>query len=390
MSSNLKDIAEEWGDLTPSRDLNVINKRLMDLRKKGKVHIIGPGVGNLAKLEVLPESYHVSWHCFLFDPWMNEYGSGPHFYHDASWAAGMVAMKREALLELWNSADGRFIHSERNDDATHPHYARYTWCGSVLTLSGIAKPDSATVEIDLRDGAERTIGMKAGMLKQQRINISMITESKAQNRVIRKLLGISQGYTVEEAAWPFVLMKLQFIPDMKDPMTRLLVTANAIGASAAVFGGPNGGDLMRALLASKVEQDEPPRAALTAGAPPAPQPQLPTGPIGPTGTGHTDGIAGDFLKREEVPSAPTSAQGASLPFEEPAEQPPVYKIDNIKDYEALEEKLARGQIVIGQLSAALTDLHQRRYPQLKLNTPFVVWETGHRRIFVEKALAQKK
>lgn len=365
MSSNLRDDFPDLGDLPPSRDLKIINARLLDLRNKAQNWIVGPGVGSLYKLETLPECYAVAWHCFMFDPTIG----GPHVYRDKVWEKGRVALKREALLELWNSADGRFLHSERNDDGRDPHYARYTWAGSVLSLSGQPIPRALNAETDLRDGAAETIGMSEGHLRKARMKIAMITESKAQNRVIRELLGISQSYTEEQVAWPFILMKLIFVPDMKDPVTRLLVTANAIGAANAVFGGPTGAELMKALIAAQTPASDP-----TPQLPPAKTPQLGAG------------------TPPAAEPTPHPAEPAALPFElvqpevKPAATP--VTIATLEDYVKLEATCANGKAT-PEMVIALNDL-QKRFPQMKVNVPVEQWEPAHRRIYVERVLALGK
>lgn len=348
-----------------SRNLDEINKRLKELRNS-KVNLVGPGVRSLVKMETLPDSYEVAWHAFIFD----SNPDGPHVYHDRRWEDGKLALKREALLELWISADGKYVHSQRDDDGKDPHYARYTWAGSALSLSGQPLLHSATKETDLREGSAQSKAMaKASnaMLSQQRSDISTITESKAQNRVIRALLDISHIYNQEQVGWPFVLMKLVFVPDMKDPLTRFLVTAHAIGASNMLFGGPTGAALVQQLLTAKTEPDDDDERAA-----------LPPGQAKSLGTG------------EETPK---ESGNGKLPFEisEPAkpELPkPLQTILSIADYEKLEMQcdIKTGKAT-PEMLAALLDLKTRNPERvLAINAPMEDWPPVARRAFVEKLL----
>lgn len=266
-------MSHEVPSLRPSKDINEINKRLVDLRNSG-VHLIGPGVQSLAKVETIPVSYEINWHCFMFDP---DYAKGPDFYQDKRWKSdGKVAFKREALLKMWMASGGRELGTHREDDGTEPYLVRWRFTAAVQDFSGNWVPAQGSKEIDLRDKSAAAEAMKSnpGQLSQQRQDIAQLAESKAQNRVIRKLLGISQSYTLDEIQKPFVLMRLVLVPDMTDPATKLFVLANAYGATAALFGNP---DFTRMILeaapseASQQKQQLPPAAtapALTSGSTP--------------------------------------------------------------------------------------------------------------------------
>lgn len=369
--------AQESGmpPLKPSRDLNEINKRLLELRNS-KCHLIGPGVRSLVKMETLPEGYEVSWHCFLFDPRLyldpgTDKIPGPHVYRDRTWPAGQVALKREALLQLWSSADGRYLHSQRDDDGRDPHYARYTWAGQVLSVSGIPRPEAFTKELDLRDGSALIQGLPDGMKRSQRANISQLCESKAQNRAIRALLGVSQTYREDEVGWPFVLMKLMFVPDMTDPAIKMLVTAHAIGAASALFGGPSGKELMKQLMAPRVDPDEVPQLG------PVPAPSIPR----------------QLNEVKLEPKAETKTETKAepeLPFSIPEPQAPPMETDTesqviatLADYDRLEAAGA------GLAAAALKELFLRNPNRKSIalkDTNFAGWQAIHRRRLAEHLL----
>lgn len=354
-----------FSHLTPTRDLRAINAALQQLRSdtKNPVHLIGPGVRSLNRLEHIPENFHVVWHVFLFDPTVG----GPHVYHDNSWKGDVVALKRDALLELWMSADGRHMLTERMDDRSQPNYAEYKWTGAALGLNGMPIPYASSHQLDLRDGSADYEGMVGGekknwkQLQGARSKIAQLCESKAQNRVIRSILGIQQNYPAAQMAWPFVLMKIVFMPDMKDPITRGLVTMNALGMSNAVFGtgGAAGAELMRQLLGASAQRDEENNRQLTAGTPQAALPAA--APVEE---------ASDFEVEAAAPAQ-------------------VAQINTLADYEQLEAtcNLQTGEATPAML-AALEDLKTRNpnNKQINLKNPFTSWKAASRRVFVERML----
>jgi len=363
MSSQQNDI--DFGELSPTAELAVINERLKKFRQMG-VHLIGPGVKSLVKLESLPAGYKVVWHAFRVDPVQD-------VYREKSWDTDVYALKRSILLEFWNSADGKYEHSLREDDGRQQFFTRYTWAGSVLSLSGMKVPAAATKETDLMDGsAEISPTMTEAQLRKSRSNINQVTESKAQNRVIRQLLGIAPQYTAKELQVPFILMKLVFVPDMSDPMTRFLVVSNAIGASASLFGGPGGAEILKQLMSSKVERDGD-ELALTTG---HPQRSI---------------AAGDAPK--DPPKDEPKPKEETLPFTKPADEPPftvqLQQINSISDYEKLEAVCVQG-MASEALVLALEDLKNRN-PNKKavpISKPFTEWIPAHRRMYVEAMLGK--
>jgi hypothetical protein len=217
--------------LSPSKDLVEINKRLLTLRDAG-VHLVGPGVQSLVKVETLPQMYEMNWHAFRFDT----DPKGPDFYKGSFCESDEVAFKRDALLKMWSAAGGRDVLSLREDTGKDPYYVTWKFGGSVMDMSGQWLASQKSKEIDLTDGSPAAAIMTPKQLGQQRSEIVSLAEAKAHNRVIRQLLGIRQKYTAREAAKPFVLMRLVLVPDMSDPLTRAMVLANAMGAQQALFG----------------------------------------------------------------------------------------------------------------------------------------------------------
>lgn len=130
-------------------------------------------------------------------------------------------------------------------------YVRVRATGAVLQPNGEAFLISAHKEIDTQDLAEQyanAIRKKAVREKksvtdaeveaqvrervlQVREHVLSLAETKAQNRVGRKLLSLRQVYTTAELQRPFVVPRLLVRPDLNDPVMR--ATAQIEGARAA-------------------------------------------------------------------------------------------------------------------------------------------------------------
>jgi len=101
-----------------------------------------------------------------------------------------------------------------------------------------------TFELDLADGtpqAEKMIKIDNGQpnlkeLKQARLNIVPLAESKAQNRVRRVLLNLQATFTQLELQKPFVIMKLVDAPlDASDPLIRKLLIMKQLKISSEMY-----------------------------------------------------------------------------------------------------------------------------------------------------------
>lgn len=66
-------------------------------------------------------------------------------------------------------------------------------------------------------------------------------ETGAMLRVIRALLAIRHRYSAEELSRPFVVPRVDFVPDLSDPQIRRLVVLEALKAQTFLFGGGFGG-----------------------------------------------------------------------------------------------------------------------------------------------------
>jgi len=71
---------------------------------------------------------------------------------------------------------------------------------------------------------------------QKRKHKLKLCESGAMNRVIRSLLGLKSGYTKEELAKPFVMVRIVLQPDYDDKDVRKMLIERSMDAMAGIYG----------------------------------------------------------------------------------------------------------------------------------------------------------
>jgi hypothetical protein len=108
------------------------------------------------------------------------------------------------------------VRSGRLDDRSDPDYCHFRAVGHMTDLDGRRVTITGEKEIDLRDGNPRIKGWSAERLGGAREHILAMCESKAANRVIRKL-GVKQKYTKAELAKPFAVLALVLTGAHPDP-----------------------------------------------------------------------------------------------------------------------------------------------------------------------------
>ena len=146
---------------------------------------------------------------------------------------GNLAHHRSALDQLSQAAGITWVPEKcgRTDDRSHPYRWAYRMTVKRKGLDGRVTEVTREHELDLRGSVGRLspAAEKAGKgLRNARIHGAQLCESKAANRCIRAALAL-RSYTVEEAARPFVLPVLQWVPDMSDPVIRRMVGAHEMG-----------------------------------------------------------------------------------------------------------------------------------------------------------------
>lgn len=222
---------------------------------------------------------------------------------------GKYSILSHALYKLAAAAGIAFDPnaSGRVDDGRDPHFCKWRAVGARRDLDGSVIPLVREKIMDLREGSPTVEKMKKEArddvsfqknLRMQRAFIEAHAQTKAEQRVIRKLLGL-RSYTKGELDKPFAIVKLQFTGHSDDPEIR---RANAAAIRDSMLGG------VQALFG-------PPRSAVApvAPLPAATSPAVPRAlPAPPVGTVSDDDDDLDAPTAHGAPQTSTSP-GAAAP-----------------------------------------------------------------------------
>lgn len=126
--------------------------------------------------------------------------------------------------------------SLRLDPMTIPNYWYFKGIATYRGLDGSTVTRTATFEWDLRDGSDRLKGWTPNQITEGRKNGLRNCEARAINAAIRECgCGIRQKYTRAELDKPFVVVRVSFQPDMKDPEIKRMVTQRAIDGANSLY-----------------------------------------------------------------------------------------------------------------------------------------------------------
>ncbi len=154
--------------------------------------------------------------------------------------------------------------SHRLDDGRDPHFCAYVAVGTYHSLDGSPVTIQGTKQVDLRPGSPTVEALveryraklaqwerggkrgyqpkdPTGQIREQRLHILSLAESKARNRAIRGL-GIRTSYSVADLAKPFVIAKSMWTGQTEDPELRrefaLLNAKMRLAGMRALYGEP--------------------------------------------------------------------------------------------------------------------------------------------------------
>ncbi|HEV7717183.1 MAG TPA: hypothetical protein VGO53_16415 [Steroidobacteraceae bacterium] len=151
-------------------------------------------------------------------------------------------LDKTALAKISAAAgiDWDAAQCSRLDNGRDPHYVHYRAVGYVRNFDGTLRTEIGSVEMDLRDGSEAMLASKDKELPMTRKFILRHAESKAMNRVIRRL-GVRSKYSRADLQKPFVIVKIMFTGVTDDPALKMMFagkTADAfLGSRQALYGG---------------------------------------------------------------------------------------------------------------------------------------------------------
>lgn len=162
----------------------------------------------------LPQGCVIATSLVWIDPDTETYGI-PH--KDSS----KRGLDKTALAKISAAAgiDWDSVLCGRLDNGRDPHYVHYRAVGHVRNFDGTPRTEVGQVEQDLRDGSDEASGCTDKELPIRRKFILRHAESKAMNRVIRRL-GVRTSYERSELTRPFIIVKIMFTGQTDDPKLR--------------------------------------------------------------------------------------------------------------------------------------------------------------------------
>lgn len=222
--------------LTNARDASA---KLEELSKS--CHLISPATS----VSDIPDGHAIAISIVHVDP--------SETYNVGSGSNGLSASalrKLEAAAGVSWTATGCY----RTDDARDPYFCAFRAEGFMKNFDGTERNSVKAKTMDLRDGSPVIDVLQARLkngsgdvekqLRELRMFIQEHANTKAELRVIRALLSLKSGYTVEQLKKPFACAKLMFTGKYRNPQTRAEVermqAAAAIFGKQALFGGGGG------------------------------------------------------------------------------------------------------------------------------------------------------
>jgi hypothetical protein len=138
--------------------------------------------------------------------------------------------------------------SGRLDDGRIKHFCMFKAVGVYTGIDGMPVMLSGTHRTDLQDGSplsesfrNREGRMNEAMLRQQRMHILSISESKARSRAFRKAIGL-RAMSLHDIGRPWVVFRISLTGETEDPETaqmfKRMVFQQAMIARHSMYGPP--------------------------------------------------------------------------------------------------------------------------------------------------------
>lgn len=208
---------------------------------KDKAYLLSPF--SKTTLESIPRGYELSIRSRMISP-LDDVGEiytleGDKDNPDPK---DKVALTKQGLQALGQLAGIEWTACNRTDDGKTRNKCSYQAWGSVTDADGTTRTVPGSSELDLTDDGERAKKILSGkfpkpkQLAQQRANITQLCETSAKNRAIRELLGIASSYRRSDLSKPFIILKLNYIANMDNPLIQAMLVAKHLGATKELFG----------------------------------------------------------------------------------------------------------------------------------------------------------
>jgi hypothetical protein len=208
------------------------------------------------KVTALADSYGVLVSTVLINP---DPGRGEVYFDRQVMQGDELALTRIGLQRIEQVAGLSWLPwSRRTDPRMIQNLWEYESWGSYLSFDGTPRTVKGTAEVDLREGSAQ-IGewtreawealVKSGVSKddwkiggwskerliQARRFGLRLAETKSQSACVRNAFGVRQKYTRAELLQPFVVLRVMYLPDERDPEIRQLLAANRLQGVSALF-----------------------------------------------------------------------------------------------------------------------------------------------------------
>ena len=212
----------------PVTDVGLVRDALATALEKG-CNLLAP----LTQLQTLPPDHEVALVVVAFPldgEWSNR-SNGTWYEVDG----GKVSLHRGALDRLAAAAGLSSVPEHCRVELVETFFWRATYTVRGKGFDGQERTVTKSVEFDVRQDSPEARKLGRGLAGARKFG-ARHAESKAANRAIRSFLGLNGSYTRAAAAKPFVFPKLQWVPDMSDPMIRRMVAAKQLGIVDQLFG----------------------------------------------------------------------------------------------------------------------------------------------------------
>jgi hypothetical protein len=208
-------------------DAPTFNAKVVEWQQQG-FNVLTPAVS----LSTIPRDHRIVVNKVVLNP---NPAAGEVYQNDLFCKAGEVALSKTGLEKIAQCAGISIDDSKRVDTGTVPHVWSYRVAGHWIGFDGNRIDRVANKTIDFRDGSPDIKGFTANQIVQARRHGEAICESKALNRLYRQY-GLKQKYTQRELTErPFIVLKLQWEPDMSNPIVAALVTQQRLGATNLMY-----------------------------------------------------------------------------------------------------------------------------------------------------------
>lgn len=161
--------------------------------------------------------------------------AGGEVYQNPLFTRGQeVALSKTGLERIAQSAGISIDEIQRVDSGDVALVWTYRVYGHWIGFNGQRIDRVATKTLDLRDSSPEIKGFTANQIEQARRHGEAVCESKAINRLYRQY-GLKQKFQRSELERPFIVMKLQWEPDMSNPVVAAIVTQLRAGATQLLY-----------------------------------------------------------------------------------------------------------------------------------------------------------